>query len=202
MSSVVIDLQTGKDLAWDSDLQPRNWGSGRTSDVETFPNWWARVGSRLSNLEPRIAEQWVYRHWRFSLYRHLPLEGIQWKLEEWKTTDILKQCVESPECDLDDPDNALEQISCYPGEPARTMDATGTWNIPIIIMHTPDGVLANNGVRDEVRYWLIEGHTRVRYLNALHVIGQESGIHQVFVLTMNECNTLFPQRAENGSFIR
>jgi hypothetical protein len=29
-----------------------------------------------------IAEQWIYKHWGESPYRHLPLEQLRWCLEE------------------------------------------------------------------------------------------------------------------------
>jgi hypothetical protein len=38
-----------------------------------------------------IAEQWIYKHWGESPYRHLPLEQLRWCLEEWDTLKILEK---------------------------------------------------------------------------------------------------------------
>jgi hypothetical protein len=63
------------------------------------------------------------------------------------------------------------------------MDATGTWNYPIVVLQTPDGIRTKGGLVDpNVRYCLIEGHQRFRYLNALTVHGAAAAEHGLFLL--------------------
>lgn len=72
-------------------------------------------------------------------------------------------------------------------EPGRTMDATGTWNIPPVILEAPSGLLTDEGARPEARYRLIEGHQRRCYLHALtsHREGRPGATHEVFLLTLD-----------------
>ncbi len=69
-------------------------------------------------------------------------------------------------------------------EPGLTMDATGTWNIPIVALEHEGEFRTYSGDRLDTRYWLIEGHQRYRYLNALHANGEPSREHAVFILTI------------------
>jgi hypothetical protein len=68
------------------------------------------------------------------------------------------------------------------GEPWKSLNSTGTWNYPIVVMYTPDGVLSK-GKREEVSFCLIEGHQRRRFLLAWHERARLAERHSVFVLT-------------------
>ena len=70
-----------------------------------------------------------------------------------------------------------------PFEPAKTMNATGSWDIPIVLFESADGFAYDDRpVRDDP-LWLLEGHLRMRYLRALvntgHPVAAE---HEVLVL--------------------
>ena len=54
----------------------------------------------------------------------------------------------------------------------------------MVLLSTPHGVIDNGAAHPEVRYVLIEGHQRHRYLNALHARGTPPpGPHEVIILT-------------------
>ncbi len=73
-------------------------------------------------------------------------------------------------------------------EPGRTMDATGTWNIPPVILAAPGGLLTDEGPRPEAHYRIIEGPQRRRYLHALASRRERGGrpgaVHEVFLLSL------------------
>lgn len=67
--------------------------------------------------------------------------------------------------------------------PASAMDALGTWDYPIVVVYSPRGFITERGTERRVRYWLIEGHLRFRYLNALEHQGVgRTRHHALFVL--------------------
>ena len=66
------------------------------------------------------------------------------------------------------------------------MDATGTWNIPPVIVESPGGFLTQTGERRDLRHWLVEGHQRRRYLHALAHRGEGAADHDVFVLSLRQ----------------
>ena len=63
------------------------------------------------------------------------------------------------------------------------MNATGTWDYPIVVMYVPNGIIDCDGEHPEVRHFLVEGHSRVRYLNALTQHGKPLSEHEVYVLS-------------------
>lgn len=182
----MIDL-TQRDFVWDSALEPVGMD---TFDKEPFTAWWERNQGKLSHLHPQICEQWVYRHWNHSHYSFLPLEKLSWRLEDWKTEEILNQTGIFDQGLISDEGHTY----CSPAfdyemiqneyEPSRTMDITGTWNIPILVLHSPSGFIFEKGPRPDVRYWLIEGHKRIRYLNALVHHGKPSATHFLYLLRL------------------
>jgi hypothetical protein len=133
-----------------------------------------------------MAEQWIYRHWIWSPYRNLPLDQLVWRQESWKTRRILEEAFRRPQFGMLQPAFDYEVFHGKYFEPARSMDQTGTWNYPIMVLSTPNGVKTTRGVFAQVRYCLIEGHQRVRYLNALSARGECAGEHCVFLLSIGE----------------
>lgn len=66
---------------------------------------------------------------------------------------------------------------------AIDFNAQGTWSIPPIILETPFGVMSwDHGPLPDVRFTLIEGHTRLRYLAGVADAGVETGPHELFIL--------------------
>jgi hypothetical protein len=98
---------------------------------------------------------------------------VRWALPEWDRQ----------------PEVFLRNFHGKKFEPFSSLDATGTWNIPPVVLATPAGVRIAKGDFPEARYWLIEGHMRRRYLGALASSGQGGGhpdaLHEIFVLTIN-----------------
>jgi hypothetical protein len=85
-SNAMLILDENGACVWPDDLRPIE---DQQEVKEPFTAWWARHSQALAHLEPRIAEQWVYRHWGQSPYDFLPIEGLQWRLETWPTQQIL-----------------------------------------------------------------------------------------------------------------
>jgi hypothetical protein len=179
----LITIWPEGDLAWGSALAPLRDGD---MDREEFGPWWERNAVALAHLHPQIAEQWVHRHWSHSPYSCLPLEGLTWTLETWSVSSLLS--AHMPRCQFD-PSHDYATFNKYGGLPtARAMNATGTWDYPVILLHTPEGVMDLEGPLPDVRHVLIEGHCRMRYLNALVVRGRGEAAesHQVFVLSYEQ----------------
>jgi hypothetical protein len=65
------------------------------------------------------------------------------------------------------------------------MKATGTWDYPIVVIETPEGVLDYHTPFPEFRFCLIEGHKRLHYLKAFAGQSLTANRHDVFVLTLS-----------------
>lgn len=165
---------------WCELLKPRGEGEGCK---EEFGPWWSRNEKYLSNLDPLVAEQWIYRHWTGTPYRCIPLSPLTCKRERWSTDKILSK-VGNQRKKYWDVQFDYTQLNSHSNEPARSMNETGTWNYPIVILKTPNGVQSNEGVFRNVFYWLIEGHQRMRYLNAAQHFRALNSEHEVFVLDL------------------
>ena len=61
---------------------------------------------------------------------------------------------------------------------------SGTWDYPMVVLSTPNGVKNFEQILPEVRLVVVEGHQRHRYLNAIHSLGiPPVGPHEVLILT-------------------
>jgi hypothetical protein len=169
--------------AWPDSLKPVGAGAVQ---CEPFDEWWNRHKITLAHLHPMIAEQWIYRHWIWSPYRNLPLDQLVWRQESWKTRRILEEVFRRPQFGKLQPAFDYEVFHGKYFEPGRSMDQTGTWNYPIIVLSTPNGVKTTRGFFGEVRHCLIEGHQRVRYLNALSARSECAAEHCVFLLSIED----------------
>ncbi len=65
----------------------------------------------------------------------------------------------------------------------------GTWDVPIVVLSTPAGVDSYDGAMPEVRFLLIEGSKRLRFLNALAHRGEQTGPHKLYVLESLDVTT-------------
>ena len=169
--------------AWPNSLKPIGAG---TVQCESFATWWERHKTTLAHLHPMIAEQWIYKHWIWSPYRNVPLDHLVWQQELWRTRRILDEVFVRPQFGKLKPAFDYDVFHGKFFEPGRTMDRTGTWNYPIVVLLTPNGVKTTRRLFAQVRYCLIEGHQRVRYLNALSARGKCAAEHCVFLLSAEE----------------
>jgi hypothetical protein len=177
----VIDI-SGHDICrWDQSLRPIGEG---TFEKERFAQWWGRYQEQLSNLHPIVAEQWVYKHWKNSPFSNLPLDQLTWQAASWATAQVFREVHIRRQFGKLLPHLDYEVFHGKEFEPGLTMDASGTWNYPIVILHTPAGVVNLDQDLPDVRYCLIEGHQRVRYLNALNSRGACADEHEVFILSL------------------
>ncbi len=177
----MLNIANRREDRWDPVLRRIDDGGHHP---ESFVAWWERIGSRLSNLDRQIAEQWVYRHWTSTPYRFLTLEDLSWRQETWTSEEVVERVHVESDVEMN-PAHDLEVFQgknrLGPLETARSW-RDGSWNIPIVVLSTPTGVLTHSAARPDLRYLLIEGSKRVRYLNALRWNKEETGPHTVFVL--------------------
>jgi hypothetical protein len=174
----MIDLRGHQKRKWPDELRPRGEG---TWEKEAFGPWWERNKDRLPGIHPLVAEQWIHRHWENSPYCHLDQDRITCRLETWPTERLLAEVVRP---DPADDINLNHDWMLYRDrdlEPAATVRTTGTWNIPIVIIEALHGALRFDGV-DSRRFYLIEGHQRMRCLAAFQHYATCATEHEVFVL--------------------
>ena len=171
-------------LAWPDDLRPLRY---ETSDPEPAEAWYERNRGHVGHLHPLIASQWIHRHWHYSPYCSLPLLGLSWTLEEWTSERLL--AVHCPRC-MFDAAHDYQVFNTFPGNPtAEPMNKAGTWDIPVVLLHTPEGLIDAQGPEANARHLLVEGHLRMRYLNALVRRGDAASAHRVFVLNCGTSQT-------------
>jgi len=96
-----------------------------------------------------IAEQLIYRHWTASPYKNLPIEQLFWRQEAWETDRILNEVFRRWPSEPLQPEFDYEVFHGKKSEPALTMDKTKTWNYPIVILETPDGVRTSSSRKDD-----------------------------------------------------
>lgn len=178
----MLDLKRRHEVRWDPVLKPIGHGDFGAEDFDT---WWGRNGGRLPNLHPEIAEQWVFRHWRWSPFRFLPLETLSWRRDLWTSKQILEQ-VHLEFGGPMEPVHDYKVMHDAPLGPTSTARywRDGTWNMPLLVLELPEGISGYDGELPEVRFVLVEGSLRLRYLNALVHRGQETGPHVLYILTM------------------
>jgi hypothetical protein len=184
----MLNLRNPDLPVWSGELKPVSEGE---LGKEPFNTWWTRHRGRLRNLHPEIAEQWIYRHWTYSHFSFLPLERLTWREEVWDSDKILSVVVRYGHdgCDYA-PDFDYCTFRRRGGadrlQTARALDA-GTWDFAIVVLEAPDGFLDARRPLPDARYVLIEGHQRMRYLNALRTRNwRPLGPHRVFVLKWSQ----------------
>lgn len=155
-----------------------------TFDKEPFSTWWTRHGYRFPELDPRVVEQWIFRHTTHSDYHGLDFFKLKSRLETWDAGRILRDVF------CADPLNPVHDYEVFNvnGETstARPINATGTWDYPIVVLETPEGFCDNRGQYPDVRYLLIEGHLRRRYLAAKLARGEANAEHDLFILSQTD----------------
>jgi hypothetical protein len=173
---MIIDADwDGDEGGWDASLEP----------VGGFDAWWHRCNSAVGHLHPMIAEQWIYRHWRETSYRNLPLEKLTWASEQWRTVDIIHQVYAKAATPLN-----FRKVQTEESEPFKSFNTIGTWNYPIVVIRAPDGIrIYDPEINDykhiqAVRFCLIEGHKRLLTLKAWKGNAFTREQHEVFVLSL------------------
>lgn len=179
---MTLDLSRRRDCVWDPEMRPIGEGDHHK---ESFEIWWGRWASQLDHLDPRIAEQWIYRHWCGSYMAFLDLAAVTWRLESWSGDRILSDI----HLEFGGPMNAEHDYYAFnhgegfgPIPTARAMN-TGTWDIPLLVLETPNGIRSECEELPDVRYVVAEGSKRMRYLNALRSRGEGDGPHELFILS-------------------
>jgi hypothetical protein len=177
----VLDLRRRDECAWDIDMRPIGEGE---INKESFTEWWRRFGPRLAHLDPRIAEQWIHRHWANSYMAFLNLELLTWRVEVWPSERILSEVHMEFGGPMDADHDYIAFNGRYgfgPNATAKAMNE-GTWDIPLLVLATPTGIRSFDGDLPDVRYVVAEGSKRMRYLHALQRRGQGCGPHELIIL--------------------
>jgi hypothetical protein len=179
----LIDLRAiGEECVWPSDLQPQGYGDVH---VEDFASWWDRNSDKLKNLPDALAEQWFYRHWQDSVASFIPIEGLHCSEEVWPPMDFVTKVGTVRGNEQMDPKHDFEVFSGQKtGEKLLTAQALdqGQWDYPLVVLETPEGFIDCIGDHIETQYFLVEGHKRRRYLNALLDRGVLVKQQRVYVL--------------------
>lgn len=177
----MLDLRRRNGCVWDAALKPFRMDE---RDKEPFEAWWDRHQQRLSHLHPQVAEQWIYRHWSHSYMAFLELDQLDWRLETWHAQEILERI----HLEFGGPMDAEHDYAAFNGrgsfgpiQTARALNA-GEWDMPLLALETPSGLLSSDGPLPDVRYVVAEGSKRMRYLFALERLGHHPGPQKVFLL--------------------
>jgi len=148
---------------WPEKWAPANAG---TFEQEPFASWWPRVEADLGHLDPRVAEQWIHRHWDLSDYFGFDVRRVRSELRRLRTTiivDAIRSVDDLQPGDIGDPNQVYAMFNRNGSaalEPALTMNATGTWNMPVLVVESRDGFVYRQKQFPDARLWLIEGHQR------------------------------------------
>jgi hypothetical protein len=180
----MLELRRRYESVWDPALKPVGHGD---FSPEGFDSWWQRNAARLANLHPQIAEQWVFRHWQWSPFRFIRLDCLSWRSEVWTSAQVLDQV----HMEFGGPMNPVHDYEVMHEEttgPTRTARywRAGTWNIPLTVLETPEGFIGHEGEFPAIRFVLVEGTLRLRYLNALVRRGVGTGPHEVYILSSRD----------------
>jgi hypothetical protein len=177
----MLDLVQNRETRWRDSLRPKGEG---TFDQEPFSDWWKRHADDFRHLHPRIAEQWIYRHWRWAHFQFLDLTSLKWCKHSLSTAELLIQV----HLEFGGPCDAEYDYGVFanPGGGGKTATARhwqdGSWTIPPVVLSTPEGIINHTGPLPEVRMILVEGSLRYRFLNALHDRGEAHGPHEFYLL--------------------
>ncbi|TCS66641.1 hypothetical protein EDD52_102459 [Primorskyibacter sedentarius] len=180
----MIDLrEIGEVCVWPDYLKPEGYGD---FNVEDFNNWWERNGEKLNHLPEALAEQWIYRHWCESVASFLLIEDLTCREDTWPPDDFITKVGTVRGKEALNPKHDFEVFSGQEtGEKlptARALDS-GQWDFPLVVLETPDGFIDCIGDHIETEYFLVEGHKRRRYLNALLHRGVSLAHQRVYVLS-------------------
>ncbi|MBY5974509.1 hypothetical protein KUV28_19295 [Ferrimonas balearica] len=179
----MIDLrEIGEDLVWPDCLEPKGYGD---LSVEDFSSWWKRNGEELKHLPEALAEQWIYRHWRDSVASFIPIDDLECREETWPPDDFVTKVGTVRGNEPLNPEHDFEVFSgLRTGERLMTAQAldTGHWDYPPIVLETPEGFIDCIGHHIKTEYFLVEGHKRRRYLNALLKRGEAVSDQRVLVI--------------------
>ncbi|MBZ0218539.1 MAG: hypothetical protein K8F25_18425 [Fimbriimonadaceae bacterium] len=168
---------------WPEHLTPEGYGDHL---VEPFEAWWGKHSKELSHLPKEVLKQWVYRHWSDSIATFLPLERLSCSEEVWPAIDFIEKVGTLRGNEPMDPEHDYDAFSGRLDgrkKPVAIALDQGEWDYAPIVLSTPDGFI--DGIQEHIitPYFLIEGHKRRRYLNALLHKGLCIKDQRIFVLT-------------------
>lgn len=184
ISSSMLDLTENKPRCWAEHLRPI--GDGELNK-EPFSEWWNRHNNELGHLPPELCEQWIYRHWSTTRFAFIPLESLKCDTIEMSTEEVLTRVQRvfartlNPEHDK----NVFQRQLFGKSHPtAQAFANSGTWDYALVVLSTETG-FKNADIDDpSIRFVLVEGHQRHKYLNALNHFGEApKGPHRVLFLS-------------------
>lgn len=179
-----LNLDRYSDPVWPDHLKPFNNDS---LEKENFSDWWTRNGAFLSHLPAELCEQWIHRHWTNSPFTFLRLETLSWERKYWDGQTLLSSIYRAWGGNLN-PQFDYKTFQRRGGDDrhatALALDG-GTWDYPMVLLSTPEGIIEREQIRSDVRYVIVEGHQRHRYLNAQHALGfPPAGPHETICISL------------------
>ena len=179
----MIDLrEIGDECVWPEHLKPKGYGG---HIVEDFGSWWARNNEELKHFPEALAEQWIYRHWKDSVASFIPIEELECVEETWPANDFVTRVGTVRGNEKMNPEHDYEVFNGKKtGEKLLTAEDfdEGHWDFPVVVLDTPGGFIDCVGDHIESDFFLVEGHKRRRYLNALLHRGSSISDQRVFSL--------------------
>ncbi|MCQ0986499.1 hypothetical protein [Jiella marina] len=181
---MVFEVDWSREKIWPEHLKPI--GEDTLLEKESFAEWWSRHHDELDHLPAIVCEQWIHRHWLNSPWSFLPLDSLQWE-RTTESGEYILQTIYSPWDRHTCPQFDYETFQQTGGEDrlptAKALDS-GTWDYPVVAIRTPHGIKEMGKNHLGVRRMVVEGHQRLRYLRALHMLGQPPvGPHEVITLS-------------------
>lgn len=180
----LLNLDVHRASAWPQRLRPREDEDALFK--EDFSDWWRRNYPSIAHLPQDLCEQWIYKHWEHSPFSWVPIEDLTYSRQSWSGQEVLKRAYRAFGGELD-PEYDYKTFQRKGGEdrtPTALALDEGTWDYPLVLLSTPTGVRDLGEDRPLVRFVIVEGHQRHRYLNALHALDKPpTGPHAVIVLS-------------------
>ena len=169
-------------LAWPPNLMPEGYGD---LEVESFEVWWNKHCDELQHLPIEVSKQWIYRHWSDSIAKFIPLEGLSCREEVWPAIDFIEKV---GTIRGNEPMNPEHDYNVFSGRldgqklPTASALDQGEWDYPPIVLVTPNGFIDPMQEHIDMPYFLVEGHKRRRYLNAMLHRGKSVKNQRVYIL--------------------
>ncbi|WP_282094215.1 hypothetical protein [Epibacterium ulvae] len=181
----MFDLrEIGDKHVWANHLEPLGSGDHTKEDFQT---WWERNNGELNHLPQNLVEQWIYRHWKQSIASFVPIKTLTCREEKWPPKDCIDKVGTIRGNEPLNPEDDFKMFckKTNEGKLSPTAEALnqGQWDFPLVVLETPDGFIDKIGEHITTDYFLVEGHKRRRYLNAL--INKSISITDQPVLILN-----------------
>lgn len=140
----------------------------------------------LPNWPEEVLISWLWRHNNNGLpdlFPKIDPTQLLFTKESWSTSKIPGKEVFHSLWPFEDVKNSLELYALEKDWLAEFMLKNGTWNIGVILLETENRIIKMSITDEEMKrpYHLLEGHTRLSYLNRLIELGKSADKHDIWI---------------------